>query len=178
MHFLLRNELFYRKPLFFSFCLQKFLQMVYNRGDSNISSIKRESEDTTMPGPGGGSRGGGFGGGSFGGGGFGGGGFGRGPRHHHHGPFFGGWYHRPYYGGGGCIGGLLGIILLPVILLLLVSIILVSMIGSAISNVANGGIISYDEVKFQKYADQQYAAAFSSYSNYENNILLVFLTNE
>ena len=136
-----------------------------------------------MPGPGGGSRGGGFGGGSrggggYGGGGFGGGGFGRGPHHHHHGPFFGGWYHRPYYGGGGCIGGLLGIILLPIILLLVVSIILVSMIGSAISNVANGGIISYDEVKFQQYADKQYAAAFSSYSNYENNILLVFLTNE
>ena len=143
-----------------------------------------------MPGPGGGSRGGGFGGGSRGGGGFGGGGFGGGSRgggfggphhhHHHYGPHFGGWYHRPYYygGGGGCLGGLLGILLLPIILLLVVSVLLVSIVGSAISNVANGGSVYYDEQVFQQYADEQYAAEFSSYSNYENNILLVFLVNE
>lgn len=140
-----------------------------------------------MPGPGGGSRGGGFGGGSRGGG-FGGGGhrggFG-GP--HHHGPrgywgygrpFFGGWYRRPYYGGGGCLGGLLGVLLLPIILILVVGILLISMVGSAVSNVANGGSIYYDEAVFQQYADDQYAAEFSSYSNYENNLLIVFLTNE
>ena len=139
-----------------------------------------------MPGPGGGSRGGGFGGGSRGGGGFGGGGFGGGSRgggfggpHHHHGPFFGGWYHRPYYyGGGGCLGGLIGALLFPIVLILIVGILLFSMVGNAISSVANGGNVYYDEQAFQQYADQQYAAEFSSYSNYENNILIVFLTNE
>ena len=150
-----------------------------------------------MPGPGGGSRGGGFGGGSRGGG-FGGGprgggfggGFGGGPHHHGprgpHGPwgpwrprgfFFGGW-RRPYYYGGGCLGGLLGIILLPVILLLVVSLLLFSIVGSAVANVANGGTVYYNEATFQQYADDQYAAEFSSYSNYENNLLIVFLTNE
>ena len=149
-----------------------------------------------MPGPGEGSRGGGFGGGSRGGGGgFGGGGFGGGSRGggfggpHHRGPygywgprrpFFGGWYHRPYYygGAGGCLGGLLGVLMLPIILLLVVSLLLVTIIGSAVTNVANGGSIYYDEAVFQQYADDKYAAEFSSYSNYENNLLIVFLTNE
>ena len=146
-----------------------------------------------MPGPGGGSRGGGFGGGSRGGGfggsggGFGGGSFGGGHHHHHGGfgygrPYGYGWgYRRPYrygYGASGCLGGLLGIVMLPVILLLIVSVMLFGIIGSAVSNVANGGIISYDEQVFQQYADKRYAEEFSSYSGYENNILIVFLTNE
>ena len=140
-----------------------------------------------MPGPGGGSRGGGFGGGSRGGG-FGGGHHGghhggfRGPHHHHHGPyrpFFGGWYHRPYYGyGGGCLGGLLGALMVPIIMMIIVAVMLFGIVGSSISNVANGGTIYYDEAVFQKYADDQYAAEFSLYSNYENNILIVFLANE
>ena len=139
-----------------------------------------------MPGPGGGSRGGGFGGGSRGGG-FGGGpggGFG-GPHHHGpHGywgprrPYYGGWYRRPYYGGGGCLGGLLGILVLPIVLILMVAVMLISIVGSAVSNVANGGSIYYDETVLQQYADDQYAAEFSSYSNYENNLLIVFLANE
>ena len=136
-----------------------------------------------MPGPGGGSRGGGFGGGSRGGGGGFGGGYRGGP--HHHGPrgprrpfFFGGWYGRPYYYGGGLFGGLMAILLLPIILILVAAIILISVVGSAVANVSNGGVISYDEAVFQQYADDQYAAEFSSYSNYENNLLIVFLTNE
>ena len=68
--------------------------------------------------------------------------------------------------------------MLPVILLLIVAVLLFSIIGSAISNVANGGIISYDEQVFQRYADQRYAEEFSSSPDYESNILLVFLTNE
>ena len=139
-----------------------------------------------MPGPGGGSRGGGFGGGSRGGGGFGGGGFGgghhHGPHHHgphHHGPYYGGWYHRPYYyGGGGCLGGLMGVLLFPIILLLIVAFMLVAIVGSAVANVANGGSVYYDEQAFQQYADDKYAEEFASYSNYENNLLIVFLVNE
>ena len=50
--------------------------------------------------------------------------------------------------------------------------------GSAVANVANGGSIYYDEQVFQQYADDQYAAEFAEYSNYENNLLIVFLVNE
>ena len=72
----------------------------------------------------------------------------------------------------------MGIFLLPIVLILVAVIVLAAVVGSAVSNVANGGIISYDEAVFQQYADDQYAAAFSSYSNYENNLLIVFLANE
>jgi len=136
-----------------------------------------------MPGPGGGSRGGGFGGGSRGGGfggghggGFGGGHFGghhRPPFHHH-----GGWYHRHYYGAGGCLGGFLGMLMMPIIMLLVAGMFLFGIIGSSFATVANGGRIVYDEATLQDYANTQYAAAFGSSSAYEDNLLLVFLTNE
>lgn len=145
-----------------------------------------------MPGPGGshggGSRGG-FGGGGFGGGpgrgglgggprgGFGGrqGGFGFGPR-----PprpprrGFWGWHRRPYYGGGGCLGGCLGTLMLPIIILVVV----VVLIFSVFSGAFQGTIVSYDEDALQDYADEQYTEAFGSSSAYEDNILLVFLTDE
>lgn len=143
-----------------------------------------------MPGPGGGSRGGGFGGGSrgggfSGGGGFGGGSFGGGPHfggphrppfHHHH--HYGGWRHRHFYGGGGCLGGLVGMLMIPIIMLLVASTFLFGVIGTSFSTVANGGRVIYDEATFQNYANKQYAAAFGDSSNYEDNLLLVFLTNE
>lgn len=150
-----------------------------------------------MAGPGGGSRGGGFGGGSRGGGfggghggGFGGGsrggGFGGGP--YHRGPRFGyGYYHRPrffgfgprYYGyGGGCLGGFLGALMAPFILLLVVGVMMFGIVGSALSNAANGGIISYDERTFQDYANTEYYKAFGNSNATEDNILIVVLTNE
>lgn len=146
-----------------------------------------------MPGPGGGSRGGGFGGGSFGGGGgrgggFGGGSFGGGghrPHHHYHGgyyhrPFFGFGFHRPYYYGGGCLSGLLGAIMLPIFILIFTLVFFFASLTSAISNVASGGTVEYDEYKFQDFADAEYLKAFgpASSSTYEDNILLVFLVNE
>lgn len=144
-----------------------------------------------MAGPMGGGRGGGFGGGSrgsgFGGGGgrgFGGGshggGFGRGP--YHRGPRFGyGYYRRPfffgfgprYYGYG---GGLMGALMAPIVLLLLVAVVTFSMIGSALAHAANGGIISYNERTFQTYAGNEYRKQFGAQE--EDNILIVFLTNE
>ena len=154
-----------------------------------------------MAGPGGGSRGGGFGGGSRGGGfgggsggGFGGGsrggGFGGGFRGgpHHRGPRFGyGYYHRPrffgfgpryYYGGGGCLGGFLGALMAPIILLLVVGVMMFGVIGTALSNAASGGIISYNEATFQEYADREYYKAFGNSGATEDNILIVVLTNE
>ena len=151
---------------------------------------------------GGGRPGGGFGGGpgGFGGrpGGFGGphGGFGgphgfggprppRPPRPPHFGFGFGprwggGWHRRPYYGGGGgCLGGLLGIILVPLIII----VVLLSFVGNSVSLLFGGNgsgmtIVSYDENTFQTYADTCYAAEFGNSTAYEDNILLVFLTDE
>lgn len=140
----------------------------------------------------GGSRGGGGFGGGRSGGGFGGGGFRGGPRGpYHRGPRFGyGYYHRPRffgfgfgpryygYGGGGCLGGLLGALMAPFILLLVVGVMMFGMIGSALTNVSNGGIISYDERTFQDYTDQQYLQAFGNSDASEDNILIVVLVNE
>lgn len=150
-----------------------------------------------MAGPGGGSRGGGFGGGSRGGGfgggsgggfgggsrggGFGGGGFHRGPRFgygYYHRPRFFGFGPRYYYGGGGCLGGFLGALMAPIILLLVVGVMMFGVIGSALSNAANGGIISYDEATFQEYADREYYKAFGNSDATEDNLLIVVLTNE
>lgn len=156
-----------------------------------------------MPGPGGGSRGGGFGGGGSRGGGFGGsrGGFGGGHRprgfggghrpggfhgphhhhHHHHRPFF---FYRPHYygyGGSGCLGGMVGIILLPIILIFIaISLItgLVGSVGSSISNVAGGGHFVTEDSRMEEYAMNQYDLQFADSKEYENNILIVFLSDE
>ena len=143
-----------------------------------------------MPGPGGGSRGGGFGGGSRGGG-FGGGsrggGFGGGPRGPHgpHGPYGprgfrrGGFFWGPsYYGGGGCFSGILGIIMIPIILLFMLGTLFFGTVSQAFTNVINGGSVEYDEAVIQEYGAQKYDEAFSDSENYEENILIVFLTNE
>lgn len=151
-----------------------------------------------MPGPGGGSHGGGGsrGGGGFSGGGFSGGshhsgggfngGFNRHPGgghrpphhsgyHHHHGPFFGGgWYHRRpryYGGGGGCFSGLFvaGIFIL---------ILIFSVIPSNNVEYIDSDIEIYDENIFQDYANDQYEKEFGKTSAYEDNILLVFLTED
>lgn len=151
----------------------------------------------------GGSRGGGGSGGGFGGGfGSGGRGFSGGSRggfgggfggHHgpHHGPHHGGFhhhhYHRPfffgyrpygYYGGGGCLGGLLGLFMVPIILLSIVVILLFSALGSAFSNVASGGQSIYDEAEMQEYVMTHYAREFGGSSAYDDNLIIVFLTNE
>ena len=142
-----------------------------------------------MPGPGGGSRGGGFGGGSRGGfgggsrGGFGGGSFGGGRGPHYHRPYYGGyWGPRRYYGGGSCLGGMMGIILIPIVTLFLLFALLFGSVGGVISggvsSLSTGGDYAYDEQTFQRYANQKYASAFAYDDTYEDNILLIFLTEE
>ena len=69
-------------------------------------------------------------------------------------------------------------LLFPIILLLVAGTLLVGTVGSSLSNWMNGGIVSYDESEFQRYANQQYAAEFGTSSAYEDNLLIVFLTNE
>lgn len=125
-----------------------------------------------MPGPGGGGRGGGFGGGSFGGGGgYGGGG--------HRGYGYRGGYYRPYgMGFWGFGGGIFSIFLMPFIFIALAAIILFSTVFGAVGSIAEGGVTDYQEKEFNEYADQEYRNAFGESTAYEDNILLVFLTNE
>ena len=137
-----------------------------------------------MPGPAGGGGGGGFGGGSRGGGGGFGGGFGGGHHHHHYHRPYGGFFffpwRRPYYGyGGGCLGGIVGLFLLPIFILIFAGIFIVAAIVDLVATIANGGVVQYNERAFGEYADQQYKAEFSAYSEtYEDNLLIVFTTTE
>ncbi len=141
-----------------------------------------------MPGPGGGSRGGGgHRGGSFGGGHRPGGSFGgHRPVHrpHHTRPYMGGgWYgpRRSYGGGGcGCLGGAISLVLIPFAMVLAI---MLALLGSCSDDIYyDDGYVSiggyYDEEKFQDYADGQYAKAFGHLETYEDNLLLVILTEE
>jgi hypothetical protein len=76
------------------------------------------------------------------------------------------------------LGGFLGALMAPIFLLLVVGVMMFGMVFTTLTNVANGGVISYSEQTFQNYADEEYAKAFGNSDAYEDNILLVFLTNE
>ncbi len=151
-----------------------------------------------MAGPGGGSRGGGFGGGSFGGGrpsgGFGGGSFGGGsfggrpsgggfggPHHRppHHGPHFGSFWHRPrvYLGGSfGSVFGCFGAVAAFFVVILVIFAVLTFTTNVTIEEEDGTGF--YNEATMQDYANEKYKEHFGNSSAYEDNILLVFLTNE
>ncbi len=144
-------------------------------------------------GGGGGFSGGGrgFGGGSFGGGNH--GSFGGGHHHtppphrphhhgpHFHGPFFGGWGwgRRRYTGGGGCVTGLIiGLFILFFAISVFVPDGTTINFGDEPVSAVPEGYVEYDEGTMQDFANDNYKYHFSDYENYENNILLVFLTNE
>ena len=118
-----------------------------------------------MPGPGGGGHGGGFGGGgSFRGGGFGGGY--RPPRP--------GFFFMPFWGGG-CLGALFA----PMICMVLAIVMIIGLIGGGLATLFNGGNVVYSETKMQDYANRQYATIYDpSSATYEDNVVVVFLTNE
>lgn len=69
-------------------------------------------------------------------------------------------------------------IFVPVIMIILIIFMLIGSFGSALGNVASGGQVIYDESVMQEYADDRYYEVFGEYENYENNLLVVFLTNE
>lgn len=121
-----------------------------------------------MPGPGGGGHGGGFGGGFGGGGGFR-GGFGGGHRPPRRGFFF-----MPFWGGG-CLGALFT----PIICMVLAIVMMIGVIGGGLTTLFRGGNVVYSENKMQDYASRQYATIYDpSSATYEDNVLVVFLTNE
>ena len=155
---------------------------------------------------GGGSRGGGGFGGSHGGGGFGGprggggfggphgGGFG-GPHGGPHmggfsGPHMGGfgWRRRPprYYGGGGCLSGLLSMFLVPIVLILFIVMFVFYSCGSNVTREPENNVennvesisVDYDEETFQDFANEMYEDEFGKSTAYEDNLLIVVLTDE
>ncbi len=69
-------------------------------------------------------------------------------------------------------------IFVPVVMIVLILFMLIGSFGTALGNVAGGGQVIYDESVMQEYADERYAEVFGNYENYENNLLVVFLTNE
>lgn len=123
-----------------------------------------------MPGPGGGSHGGG----GFRGGGGGGfrssGGF--------HGGHYGGYHHTGWHyprRRSGCGSGCLGVLFAPFIMILMAVFMLIWVFAPS----SNGSSsVNYDSGVLQDYADQQYQAHFGSSGNYEDHLLLLFLTYE
>ena len=72
----------------------------------------------------------------------------------------------------------MGMLLAPIIILVLAVAVFFSSIGTAIAAATQGGVVQYDEEKFQDFADAQYAAEFSGKGAYEDYVLLVMLTDE
>ena len=66
----------------------------------------------------------------------------------------------------------------PIILILLAVALVFGNLSAAFADVAAGGSIRYSEEVFQDYADAQYRAEFGSSTAYEDNILIVVLTDE
>ena len=70
-------------------------------------------------------------------------------------------------------------IMLPIFLIAFSLLIIISVFGSAFGAVASGGSVVYNEKEFQNYAMAQYNAEFGDSGDaYEDNLLVVFLTNE
>ena len=65
----------------------------------------------------------------------------------------------------------------PIFAVIIVAVVLIGFIGASVSEIANGGSVTYDEAKLQAYADRQYTKAFDE-TAFEDNILIVFLTAE
>ncbi len=76
------------------------------------------------------------------------------------------------------MGGLVGMLMLPIIMLVIVSVLLVASIGSAVSSVANGGEVRYNEAVFQEYTNNRYYEEFADSEAFEDHVLIVFLTEE
>ena len=66
----------------------------------------------------------------------------------------------------------------PIILITIVVMTFISMFGSTVAIISNGGEVRYNEADFQDYANEQYINEFGSSSAYEDNLLIIFLTNE
>lgn len=70
-------------------------------------------------------------------------------------------------------------LMLPIIALIVAAVLLIGSVSNLVTTVANGGRVEYDESKFQSYANSRYYEEFDpSHEAFEDNLLIVFLTNE
>ena len=85
----------------------------------------------------------------------------------------GGWHFGPrrYRGGGCCLGNMIGMLFFILILVLMLVFAMCN--GVTVTQEGHG----YNEDVFQDYANSQYQQVFGS-SAYEDNLLIVFLTDE
>lgn len=72
---------------------------------------------------------------------------------------------------------MIGSVIASIVAILLVVFFIFSIITNGIGEVISGGSVRYDEQTMQGYADEQYAKYFSD-TSYEDNILIVVLTEE
>ena len=69
--------------------------------------------------------------------------------------------------------------MLPIILVLLAALVITSVFTSAFGAIAQGGQVMYDNAEFESYAMNQYYAEFGEAGDaFEDNLLVVFLTDE
>ena len=69
--------------------------------------------------------------------------------------------------------------MLPIVLFLFAAIVIMSVFGSAFGIIAQGGRVMYDNAEFEQYAMNQYYAEFGESGDaFEDNLLVVFLTDE
>lgn len=80
----------------------------------------------------------------------------------------------PFWGGG-CLGALFT----PIICMVLAIVMMIGVIGGGLTTLFRGGNVVYSETKMQDYANRQYATIYDpSSATYEDNVVVVFLTNE
>ena len=66
----------------------------------------------------------------------------------------------------------------PIFITIIITAMLISMLADGFGSILNGGRIVYDEKEFERYANNAYISEFGTSSATEDNILIVFLTNE
>ena len=66
----------------------------------------------------------------------------------------------------------------PIFITIIITAMLISMLADGFGSILNGGRIVYNEQEFERYANNAYISEFGTSSATEDNILIVFLTNE
>lgn len=66
----------------------------------------------------------------------------------------------------------------PIIMIIIVAVMLFGHFAGSVARLSNGGEVRYNEAAFQEYANTQYATEFRGSTAYEDNLLIIFLTNE
>lgn len=72
----------------------------------------------------------------------------------------------------------MSMLLIPIVLIIFAAMMIFVTVGSSFTSVLSGGVSKYDEIRFQEYADAQYAEVFGDTDDYEDNLLIVLLVED